>query len=265
MYGRTYISIAIIFSALVYSFFLSARAVSTPLAEHVATSSTASAIIATDSTPRLEPPLSDTYFVTKVVDGDTLAVSIAGVNTTLRLIGLDTPETVDPRKSVQCFGKEASDKAKELLSRKEVRIEYDPSQGALDKYGRTLAYVFLADGTLFNEYMIAQGYAHEYTYNFPYKYQAQFKAAENSARGLKLGLWADDACASQSSRTPAASTPLAASVQAGGYECTRNVYNCSSFKTQSEAQAAFDACGGDSNDIHKLDSGKDGKVCESLP
>ena len=79
------------------------------------------------------------YSVIDVVDGDTIKVSMNGTITTLRLIGMDTPETVDPRKPVQCFGKEASNKAKELLSGKKVRLEMDPSQGTLDTYGRTLA------------------------------------------------------------------------------------------------------------------------------
>ena len=108
------------------------------------------------------PPLpQNTYAVAKVIDGDTISIIKEGTTVTLRLIGLDTPETVDPRKPVQCFGKAASDKAKELLTGKMVRLEFDASQGLLDKYGRTLAYVFLVDGTFFNEYTIAEGYGHE--------------------------------------------------------------------------------------------------------
>ena len=146
------------------------------------------------------PPLpANTYPVLKVIDGDTISIMKDGKAVTLRLIGLDTPETVDPRKPVQCFGKAASDKAKELLAGTNVRLEFDASQGLLDKYGRTLAYVFLTDpstplgasGTLFNQYMIGEGYGHEYTYNLPYKYQKEFKEAESSAREEKKGLWAD--------------------------------------------------------------------------
>jgi len=151
------------------------------------------------------PPLpNDTYPVAKVIDGDTISIIKDGKTVTLRLIGLDTPETVDPRKPVQCFGKAASDKAKELLAGKTVRLEFDSSQGLLDKYGRTLAYVFLPGGTLFNQYMIAEGYAHEYTYDLPYKYQREFKAAEARAREEKKGLWADDTCAGDT-KQPAAS------------------------------------------------------------
>ena len=111
------------------------------------------------------------------------------------MIGLDTPETVDPRKPVQCFGREASAQAKTLLGGQQVYLETDPSQDTIDKYGRTLAYVWTASGRLFNLDMIADGYAHEYTYDLPYRYQAEFKAAENDARARERGLWSPGACA----------------------------------------------------------------------
>lgn len=207
----------------------------------------------------------ETYRVLKVVDGDTLAIEMDGKSVSVRLIGLDTPETLDPRKPVQCFGKEASDKAKKLLANASVSIEQDVTQGELDKYGRLLAYIFLEDGTLFNKYMIAEGYGHEYTYNLPYRYQSDFKAAEKEARENKKGLWAHNACASESVReSKPAVTPIVPA-PSGNYECSRNIYNCTSFKTQTEAQTAFDSCGGSQNDVHKLDSDKDGSVCESLP
>lgn len=134
------------------------------------------------------------YPIVSVVDGDTVKINLDGKTTTLRLIGLDTPETVDPRKPVQCFGVEASNKAKELLSSKKVRIEKDSTQGNLDKYGRTLAYVYLEDGTFYNKYMIENGYAHEYTYDLPYKYQNEFKNAQKEAQTKKLGFWASNTC-----------------------------------------------------------------------
>ncbi len=130
-----------------------------------------------------------TYRVVKVVDGDTLDVNIDGKIERLRLIGIDTPETFDPRKSVQCFGKEASNKAKELLMNQFVTLEADESQGERDKYKRLLRYVFLPDGTNFNFYMISEGFANEYTYNDPYKYQAEFKQAQMDARSANKGLW----------------------------------------------------------------------------
>lgn len=134
------------------------------------------------------------YTVSSVVDGDTVKINMNGKTETLRLIGLDTPETLDPRKLVQCFGKEASNKAKELLVGKKVRIETDPSQGSKDKYNRTLAYIYLENGLFYNKYMIEQGYAHEYTYNIPYKYQSEFKEAVKRSQDSKLGLWSPDTC-----------------------------------------------------------------------
>jgi micrococcal nuclease len=120
------------------------------------------------------------------------------VKTTIRLIGVDTPETVDPRKPVECFGKEATNKILELLSTKIVVLEEDQSQGDKDKYGRLLRYVFLPDGTNVNKELILQGFAYEYTYDLPYRYQDEFKKAQISARESKRGLWADNACASPS-------------------------------------------------------------------
>lgn len=136
------------------------------------------------------------YVVSKVVDGDTIKVEIEGRYETVRLIGIDTPETVDPRKPVECFGKEASIKISELLKDGKVALELDNTQGDKDKYNRLLRYVFLADGTHINNALIKQGYAHEYTYNLPYKYQSEFKTAEKDARDNKRGLWADNVCIS---------------------------------------------------------------------
>ena len=147
------------------------------------------------------------YNVVSVVDGDTLKIDKDGQIITLRLIGIDTPETLDPRKSVQCFGVEASTKAKEMLIGKKVRIEVDLSQGEFDKYSRTLAYIFLENGLFFNKYMIEQGFANEYTYNLAYKYQKEFKQAQQKASANKLGLWGD-IC---QSKTPVTSNTIISS------------------------------------------------------
>lgn len=137
------------------------------------------------------------YLVTRVIDGDTLDVEKDGMPVRVRLIGIDTPETVDPRRSVGCFGREASQKASQLLLGNMVYLRQDPTQGDYDKYKRMLAYVFLPDNTLVNEKMIREGYAYEYTYRSPYAYQSEFRNAERLARNEKIGLWADGVCASQ--------------------------------------------------------------------
>lgn len=139
-------------------------------------------------------PISTGYKVSSVVDGDTVKVTIDGKIETIRIIGLNTPETVDPRKPVECFGKEASSKAKELLSGKTVTLEVDSPQGDRDKYGRLLRYVILPDGRDFGKTMIAEGYAYEYTYNTPYKYQKIYKEAQLTAQSQQLGLWSPNTC-----------------------------------------------------------------------
>ncbi len=157
------------------------------------------------------------YSVTSVVDGDTVKVNINGTVETLRLIGMDTPETVDPRKPVQCFGKEASNKAKELLVGTKVRLEKDSTQGELDKYGRTLAYIYREDGLFYNKYMIEQGYAHEYTYNTSYKYQAEFKAAQKTAQENQRGLWSPTTCNGDTTSSSTTTTQSSTTQSAGKY------------------------------------------------
>jgi micrococcal nuclease len=134
------------------------------------------------------------FEVIKVVDGDTIKVNINGEEKTDRLIGINTPEVVDPRKTVECFGREASAKAKEILENKKVKLESDFSQDNYDRYGRLLRYVYLEDGLFFNEWMIENGYAFEYTYELPYQYQTEFKNAQRFAQDNKMGLWADGVC-----------------------------------------------------------------------
>lgn len=134
------------------------------------------------------------FQVVKVIDGDTILVDIEGKNRSVRLIGINAPETDDPRKKVECFGKEAKEKAIDLLTDKKVNLRSDPTQADKDKYGRLLRYVFLEDGTNFNKLMIEEGYAFEYTYNIPYQYQKEFKLAQKQAEENKKGLWADGIC-----------------------------------------------------------------------
>lgn len=150
------------------------------------------------------------YPVVRDIDGDTIVADVGGHDITVRLIGADTPETVDPRKPVQCYGPEASAEAKRIFGERSpgasttgvsVYLDKDPEKGDYDKYGRLLAYIRLpgdivpADGIasttdLYNEYMIVHGFAREYTFlNQPYKYQAQFRADEAAAKKARVGLW----------------------------------------------------------------------------
>lgn len=129
------------------------------------------------------------YPVLKVLDGDTFQIRIDKRVQTVRMLGIDTPETVDPRKKTQCYGKEASKKTKEILSKHYVRLVLDSSQNTLDKFGRILAYVYRDDSLYINQYLLENGYAREYTYSRQYKEQKGFKNIENQASILKLGLW----------------------------------------------------------------------------
>lgn len=124
------------------------------------------------------------YLVKRVVDGDTLLLSNGE---RVRLIGVDTPETVHPKKPVERFGKEASVFTKKLCEGKIVRLEYD--QNKRDKYKRLLAYVYLKDGTFVNAEIVKQGYGYAYT-RFPFKYLEEFREYEKEAREKKQGLWA---------------------------------------------------------------------------
>ena len=122
------------------------------------------------------------YPLVSVVDGDTIKILVNGENTSVRLIGVDTPEKYSTRYGyAECFGEEASQYLKDLLKDiSEVEIEYDDSQGTYDKYGRILGYLFV-NGENYNQKMIEDGYAREYTYKTPYRYQQTFKKAQKQA------------------------------------------------------------------------------------
>ena len=224
------------------------------------------------------------YDVVRVIDGDTVKIKFNDKEENIRLIGIDTPETVHPSKPVQCFGVEASNIAKKILEGKQIKIEFDETQGQRDKYKRLLGYIFLADGTNFNKKMIKDGYAYEYTYNSSYKYQTEFKEAQKYAQENKLGLWADGVCEEEEISTTqenqsADNTPITDNTtdepiiiieektnqNNTNCECSSNIYNCSDFKTHNEAQTIYECCGGVNSDIHKLDKDKDGSACETLP
>ncbi|MGA2631212.1 MAG: thermonuclease family protein [Terriglobia bacterium] len=120
----------------------------------------------------------------RVIDGDTIQLD-GGER--VRLIGVDTPETVDPRRPVQYFGKEASAFTRRLAEGRTVRLEFGDE--TFDRYHRTLAYVYLPDGTFLNAEIIRQGYGFAYT-RFPFRYQEEFVRLERQAREERRGLWA---------------------------------------------------------------------------
>ena len=131
---------------------------------------------------------SEGFHVVRGVDGDTIELE-GGQK--VRYIGIDTPETVDPRRPVGCFGKEASTKNKALVEGKNVRLVKDISE--TDKYGRLLRYVYVGD-IFVNEYLVREGYARVSSYPPDVRYRDLFREAEADARINKRGLWADGVC-----------------------------------------------------------------------
>ena len=127
--------------------------------------------------------------VVKVIDGDTIKLE---TGETVRYIGIDTPETKHPKKKLQCFGKEAMEKNKELVEGKFVKLEKDISD--TDRYWRLLRYVYLPtdstpSGIFINDYLVREGFAHVSTFPPDVKYSDHFTNLEYQARVNNLGLW----------------------------------------------------------------------------
>lgn len=131
--------------------------------------------------------------VTQVIDGDTIRVSLGNeAGGKVRLLGIDAPESVHPDRPVEYFAKISSAMAGKLMLGERVRLEQDDSQGWLDDYGRALAFVWLEDGTLANEWLVRYGYAKEQTYfNRPCRYRNRLLAAQAYARRTRRGMWAN--------------------------------------------------------------------------
>jgi len=106
----------------------------------------------------------------------------------LRFIGVDTPETHDPRKAVQCFGVKAAAFTKSLIGTSNVRLESDPLSTNRDRYNRLLRYIYLPNGTLVNAEIIKQGYGFAYT-GFPFTKSDEFLKDQTTAREQNKGLW----------------------------------------------------------------------------
>jgi micrococcal nuclease len=145
--------------------------------------------------------------VTRVVDGDTVVITIGATTESVRLIGVDTPETVDERKPVQCYGPEASARTAALLPPgTPVRLERDAE--ARDQYGRLLAYVVRAsDGLFINVALVRDGYGTVLVIEPNDAYVAQLRDAEATARAAGAGLWG--ACGGPGLPASATTTPVA--------------------------------------------------------
>lgn len=205
-------------------------------------------------------------FVSKVIDGDTVIIEGESV----RLLGMDTDERGYP-----CYNA-AKKRIEELLLDKKVNLELDGEDK--DRYGRYLRFIFL-DAENINLKMVEEGLAVSRFSPKNKKYKEEILSAEREARESKRGCkWGEPDKNPEREEPPAEkkestqvntasdlNEELTKEEPEGEYICDSNEYNCGDFATQEEAQAVFEACGGPKTDIHKLDSNKDGKVCESLP
>jgi len=130
------------------------------------------------------------YSVARFVDGDTIVVDMGGKDETVRMIGVDTPETHKPNTPVQCYGPAASAYTKTLIGTQKVRLEADPTNQNRDRYGRLLRYVYLPGGRLVEEELIKNGYGFAYT-SFPFTKKNDFAALQTQAKSNNRGLWAN--------------------------------------------------------------------------
>ena len=128
------------------------------------------------------------YRVVSFSDGDTITVDMDGKHETVRFIGVDTPETHDPRKAVQCYGQAASAFTKQFIGTNNVRLEADPINTNRDRYNRLLRYVYIPDGRMVNAEIIKQGYGFAYT-SFPFTKVDDFRKYQQEAQAANKGLW----------------------------------------------------------------------------
>lgn len=186
-----------------------------------------------------QPPSGEKATVDWVYDGDTIAVIIDGDEYKVRYVGVDTPEREEP------FYKEATDFNIDLVKGEDVILVKDVSD--TDQYGRLLRYVYLEDGTFVNAEVIRSGWGRLVTFPPDVSNADYFRDLQEEARLEGAGMWASPELA-------------------GVCDCDRNLYNCDYFQTQNEAQSCFNYCMDKTGqDVHKLDGGGDGFVCEFLP
>jgi len=159
--------------------------------------------------------------VVGVVDGDTVKVAYRGL-VSVRVIGIDTPETVSPSVPDECWGARASAAAHRLLDGREVALVFDRSQGRTDHFGRTLAYLDVKGAGDYGLAMIRRGHAAEYTYDTSYRYRSRYQSAESRARAADAAMWGacggPDTPLNRPRPVPAAAGGPAASACEPGYD-----------------------------------------------
>ena len=127
------------------------------------------------------------YRIVQFLDGDTIIVDMNGTSETVRFIGIDTPETHKPNTPVQCYGPAAAAYTKQRIGGSRVRLVADTLTTNRDRYERLLRYVYLSDGTLLNQELVAKGYA--FAYAFPFARSQEFARSMEQAQASHVGLW----------------------------------------------------------------------------
>lgn len=155
-------------------------------------------------TLHLEPGGYELAEVIRIVDGDTITVMVVdrmdgpgagdaaiGAEHDVRLLGIDTPESVDPRRPVECFGEAASAATAALLEGKDVVMVKDVEE--VDQYDRLLRYIYFG-GEMANARLVVNGYAHAYTYPPNVRHSRMLVGLERAAREAERGLWSSETC-----------------------------------------------------------------------
>lgn len=200
--------------------------------------------------------------IVRVVDGDTMKVSFEESGkvkeATIRLLLVDTPESVDPEKPVQPFALEASQYAKDILTDKEVKLELDVSER--DKYGRLLCYLYIGD-KMFNEMLLENGYARvAYVYPPNVKYVDKFREIQKAAQLKGINIWSVENYAQEDGYHENVVKPTAKQAPTTESNSNSNVYynNC----TEAKAAGAYNIKKGQPGYSAKLDKDNDGVACE---
>ena len=211
-----------------------------------------------------------TVTVTRVIDGDTMEIEYAnGTEDTVRLLGVDTPETTISRVSPDEFagisdttagrdhlfnwGEQATIFAEDELEGRQVEIVFDPDSDRRGYFGRLLVYLYV-DGENFNGRLLGEGYAR--TYDSQFSLREEFVALEQEAQATDVGLWdfqdSDTESGTDSDSSDTEMPPLPPDGD----------YNCGDFETQEQAQYVLE---NKSGDPHGLDGDGNGIACELLP
>lgn len=196
-----------------------------------------------------------TYRVLQVVDGDTFKIRIGNKTESVRILGIDAPETSTLRTgAIECYGKESTTFASSSLLGKSVRMSRDPTQDSRDKYGRILANVFLSNGTLYAEKAVLSGSAYRYVYaNNPVFYDSRILKAQMIAKNKSIGVWGK--CQEKEGST--LSTPILKTDTE--FNCALRKTTCAQMVSCQEAKFYLNLCG-----ISRLDGDKDGLPCETI-